>query len=138
MTNSNNFIIRQTTENDAATILALIKDLAEYEKLSHEVAATEDDIRRGSRDPRGPVFVDSPAPPPRRPASLRTPHGKTPRRAARRIHPERTPAAEGEWSVVDSLAGKVVSRNHRSFQYASYRCPPAGLASLLLVQVSSR
>jgi len=46
MTNSNNFIIRQATENDAASILALIKDLAEYEKLSHEVAATEDDIRQ--------------------------------------------------------------------------------------------
>ena len=46
MTSSNNFIIRQAVENDVATILALIKDLAEYENLSHEVAATEDDIRQ--------------------------------------------------------------------------------------------
>jgi GNAT superfamily N-acetyltransferase len=46
MTTSSNFIIREATINDAATILALIKDLAEYEKLSHEVAATEDDIRQ--------------------------------------------------------------------------------------------
>lgn len=46
MTTSSNFIIREATIKDAATILALIKDLAEYEKLSHEVAATEDDIRQ--------------------------------------------------------------------------------------------
>ena len=46
MTSSNNFIIRQATEDDVATILSLIKDLADYEKLSHEVAATEADIRR--------------------------------------------------------------------------------------------
>ena len=46
MTSSSNFIIRKATENDAATILALIKELAEYEKLSHEVEATEADIRR--------------------------------------------------------------------------------------------
>ena len=46
MTTSSNFIIRKATINDAATILALIKDLAEYENLSHEVAATGDDIRQ--------------------------------------------------------------------------------------------
>ena len=46
MTTSSNFIIREATINDAATILALINDLAEFEKLSHEVAATEDDIRQ--------------------------------------------------------------------------------------------
>ena len=46
MTISPDFQIRAATENDAAVILALIKDLAEYEKLSHEVAATEDDIRQ--------------------------------------------------------------------------------------------
>ena len=46
MTISPDFQIRAATENDAATILALIKDLAQYEKLSHEVAATEDDIRQ--------------------------------------------------------------------------------------------
>jgi len=33
-------------EEDAAVILSLIKELAEYEHLSHEVAATENDIRK--------------------------------------------------------------------------------------------
>lgn len=33
------------TERDVPTILALIKGLAEYERLAHEVEATEDDIR---------------------------------------------------------------------------------------------
>ena len=46
MTTSSNFIIREATINDAAVILALIKDLAEYEKLSHEVEATDADIRQ--------------------------------------------------------------------------------------------
>ncbi len=46
MTTSSDFIIRAATENDAAVILALIKELAEYEHLSHEVTATDDDIRQ--------------------------------------------------------------------------------------------
>ncbi len=46
MTASTPFMIRTATENDVAVILSLIKDLAEYEHLSHEVAATEEDIRR--------------------------------------------------------------------------------------------
>jgi GNAT superfamily N-acetyltransferase len=33
--------IRTATESDTATVLAFIKKLAEYEKLSHEVVATE-------------------------------------------------------------------------------------------------
>ena len=40
------FEIRTATEADVAVILALIKDLAEYERLAHEVVATE----RGLRD----------------------------------------------------------------------------------------
>ena len=40
------FKIRPATINDVAVILALIKDLAEYEHLSHEVEATEEDIRQ--------------------------------------------------------------------------------------------
>jgi GNAT superfamily N-acetyltransferase len=40
------FKIRATTEEDVPLILALIKELAEYEKLSHEVRATEADIRQ--------------------------------------------------------------------------------------------
>jgi len=40
------FKIRPAAENDAGTILSLIKELADFEHLSHEVVATEDDIRR--------------------------------------------------------------------------------------------
>jgi len=40
------FTIRPAAENDAGTILSLIKELAEFEQLAHEVVATEDDIRR--------------------------------------------------------------------------------------------
>ena len=38
------FTIRPATENHVPVILALIKELAEYEKLSHEVSATVDNI----------------------------------------------------------------------------------------------
>jgi GNAT superfamily N-acetyltransferase len=38
--------IRAAVEEDAPLILQLIKELAEYEKLSHEVVATEDSLRR--------------------------------------------------------------------------------------------
>jgi GNAT superfamily N-acetyltransferase len=37
--------IRPATEADVPLILAFIKELAEYERLSHEVSATEDDLR---------------------------------------------------------------------------------------------
>ena len=37
--------IRTATEEDVPLILALIKELAEYERLSHEVRATEDLLR---------------------------------------------------------------------------------------------
>jgi GNAT superfamily N-acetyltransferase len=37
--------IRAATPADVALILALIKELAEYERLSHEVVATESQIR---------------------------------------------------------------------------------------------
>ena len=40
-----NFTIRPATVGDAPVILALIKGLAEYEKLSHEVVATEELLR---------------------------------------------------------------------------------------------
>ena len=46
MTITTDFKIRAATEDDAAVILALIKELAEYEKLSHEVEATKADIRQ--------------------------------------------------------------------------------------------
>lgn len=46
------FIIRAATEDDVPVILALIKELAKYEKLSHEVEATAADIRRSLFDER--------------------------------------------------------------------------------------
>ena len=36
--------IRSAVRADTATILALIRDLADYEKLLHEVVATQDDL----------------------------------------------------------------------------------------------
>ncbi len=38
-------IIRPATEEDVSLILSLIKELAEYERLSHEVLASEDILR---------------------------------------------------------------------------------------------
>lgn len=39
------FSIRQANESDIPQILAFIKELAEYEKLSHEVVATEEALK---------------------------------------------------------------------------------------------
>jgi GNAT superfamily N-acetyltransferase len=38
--------IREAVEEDTLLILQLIKELAEYEKLSHEVLATEETLRK--------------------------------------------------------------------------------------------
>jgi GNAT superfamily N-acetyltransferase len=46
------FRIVAATEHDVPLILRLIKGLAEYEKLSHEVAATEEQLRRTLFGPR--------------------------------------------------------------------------------------
>ena len=46
MSARSNFMIRTGTEEDAAVIFSLIKELAEYEHLAHEVAASVDDIRK--------------------------------------------------------------------------------------------
>jgi len=40
------FSIRPAIQDDVPLILALIRELAEYEKLTHEVSATEDDLRK--------------------------------------------------------------------------------------------
>lgn len=40
------FTIRNAEESDVPLILGFIKDLAAYEKLSHEVIATEEDFRK--------------------------------------------------------------------------------------------
>jgi GNAT superfamily N-acetyltransferase len=41
----NDFVIKFATENDVPLILGFIKQLAQYEKLAHEVKATEDILR---------------------------------------------------------------------------------------------
>ena len=45
MATTSTFKIRPAREEDAPVILFLIKELAEYERLSHEVVATENDLR---------------------------------------------------------------------------------------------
>jgi GNAT superfamily N-acetyltransferase len=45
MPNINDFTLRPATPADAALILQFIKELAEYERLSHLVVATEDLLR---------------------------------------------------------------------------------------------
>jgi len=45
LTTASNFIIRPATESDVDTIFSLIKELADYERLAHEVVATQKDIR---------------------------------------------------------------------------------------------
>lgn len=44
--------IKSATESDVAIIFAFIKKLAEYERLSHEVVATEELLRRTLFGPR--------------------------------------------------------------------------------------
>jgi GNAT superfamily N-acetyltransferase len=45
-TRNSDFIIRPATDKDCPAILAFIKQLAEYEKLAHEVVATEEQLRK--------------------------------------------------------------------------------------------
>jgi GNAT superfamily N-acetyltransferase len=47
--------IRPTTEADVPAILGLVKKLADYERLSHMVVATEDDFRKALFGPRASV-----------------------------------------------------------------------------------
>jgi GNAT superfamily N-acetyltransferase len=50
--------IRPAAPADAALIYAFIKDLAAYERLAHEVDATEEDIRAALFGPAPRVFAD--------------------------------------------------------------------------------
>jgi GNAT superfamily N-acetyltransferase len=47
-----NFTIRRAQAPDTVAILELIRDLAKYERLLHEVSATEDGLRRRLFGPR--------------------------------------------------------------------------------------
>ena len=51
------FHIRFATVHDVPLILTFIKSLANYEKLSHEVTATEDLLRKTLFDEKSPVEV---------------------------------------------------------------------------------
>lgn len=59
LTTASNFMIRPAIEGDAGTILSLIKELADYERLTHEVVATEDDIRRSLFGERPGPFAEA-------------------------------------------------------------------------------
>ena len=50
--------IRPATVSDAALIFRFIRELAEYERLAHEVDATEEDIARALFGPNPRVFAD--------------------------------------------------------------------------------
>lgn len=56
---ADNFKIRHSNINDAPLILSFIKQLAEFEKLSHEVVATEASIRQTlfDQDPKAEVII---------------------------------------------------------------------------------
>lgn len=43
---SADFAIRAAVESDVPVIMALIRELAQFEKLEHEITATEDEMRR--------------------------------------------------------------------------------------------
>jgi diamine N-acetyltransferase len=50
--------LRPAEPRDAASVLALIRELADYEKLLHEVDATEDGLRAALFGPAPRVFCD--------------------------------------------------------------------------------
>jgi len=50
--------IRKAEERDAPLIISLIRELAAYERLAHEVDATEADIARALFGPQPRVFAD--------------------------------------------------------------------------------
>ncbi len=50
--------IRPAAASDAALVFAFIRELAEYERLAHEVDATEDDIATALFGPDPRVFAD--------------------------------------------------------------------------------
>lgn len=50
-------MIRPAVIDDVPTIVALIRELADYEKALHEVRATEEDLRRALFGPEPKVFA---------------------------------------------------------------------------------
>ena len=57
-TNIENLKIRETTEEDCSLILSLIKEIAEYEKMSDQVVATEESLKESIfRNKRAEVVI---------------------------------------------------------------------------------
>lgn len=54
-----NFVIRNATADDCGLILKFIRDLADFEKLAHEVIATEESLRHHlfGESPRAEVLI---------------------------------------------------------------------------------
>jgi hypothetical protein len=50
-------VIRKAEERDAPVVFSFIRELAEYERLAHEVDATEDDIAKALFGPNPRVFA---------------------------------------------------------------------------------
>jgi GNAT superfamily N-acetyltransferase len=57
LTNPTHFRLHHATENELPIILALIKELAEYEKLSHAVVVTEKTLRESLFERRAAEVV---------------------------------------------------------------------------------
>jgi GNAT superfamily N-acetyltransferase len=55
---SDTLLVRPATKADAGLIMGFIRDLAEYERLSHAVAASQADIERDLFGPQPRVFCD--------------------------------------------------------------------------------
>ena len=55
---SETLLVRPATKADAGLIMGFIRDLAEYERLSHAVAASQADIERDLFGPQPRVFCD--------------------------------------------------------------------------------
>lgn len=51
-------VIRKAEERDASVVFSFIRDLAEYERLAHEVDATEGDIAKALFGENPRVFAD--------------------------------------------------------------------------------
>ena len=55
-TNIENFKLRKAEERDISLVYSLIKEMAEYEKLSHEVVGTEEILRKSVLKRRASSF----------------------------------------------------------------------------------
>ena len=116
--------IRFATTDDSATILAFIRDLAEYEKLPDEVVADEAGASQTLFGARPAAEVSSPSSPARRPAS-RCSSRTTRRSSASRASTSRTCScarrARGRGvgrALMAALARIAVQRDYGRFEWS--------------------